>query len=111
MRPASGLLSIILIAGFVLSGCSVYRNKGRDQFEKRSAGNVKSEIGISGGSADESELLVDEDFSSCWIQGRDEALWSAPEGSSLRIRSLNDKNMAVCLETKHQETDNNDKHH
>lgn len=105
MRSASyfkhpGLALALLCGGGLMlcSGCSIYKSKGRDQFESRAPGNVETNVGAAV-NGQQSELSVNEDFSSCWIQNQDEPLWATPKGSSLQIRSINDKKMAVCLET------------
>lgn len=92
------LLSRLVLLSFFLLGqgaCSIYRNKGRDQFEARASGNVKTEIG----SALSPNSQDPEDFSSCWVQSMNEPLWSFPADSRLHIRHLQNDQMAVCLQS------------
>lgn len=83
------LLFFSLLIG--LSACSLYRNKGRDQFEQRSQGQVRGEIGVSAALSHDPQ-----DFSNCWIQNKDEALWSPPNDIAFEIHSINDRQMSVC---------------
>lgn len=84
-----------MVVGTLTSGCSIYRNKGRDQFEARAVGNVKTEVGVSRAPED---LQLTEDSESCWVQDASEALWSTPVGSNLIVERLNESQISVCLQ-------------
>ncbi|MBX3018044.1 MAG: hypothetical protein KF767_09150 [Bdellovibrionaceae bacterium] len=100
MRATSRVILSTLAVASLLSGCSIYRNKGRDQFEARAGGNVKTEIGVSRAPAHmdaQKDVQLNEDSESCWVQEAREALWSTPVGSSLVVQRLNESEISVCL--------------
>lgn len=100
---------VILLTALLssLTSCSVYRNKGRDQFEARAAGQVKTNIGTAAVPTEDVQLR--EDTASCWIQEANEPLWSTPVGSSLEVRRLNESQISVCqVETPPHEESKND---
>lgn len=94
MRATSRVILSTLAVSTLLSGCSIYRNKGRDQFEARAGGNVKTEIGVSRAPED---VQLQDNSESCWVQDAREALWSTPVGSSLEVRRINGTEISVCL--------------
>lgn len=105
MRTTSRVILFSIAATALLSGCSIYRNKGRDQFEARAGGNVKTEIGVARAPED---VQLREDSESCWVQDAGEALWSTPVGSSLHVRRMNASQISVCLT---EIAKNGDEHH
>lgn len=108
MDLPSRLFSILVLSTtiLVISSCSIYRNKGRDQFESRSTGNIRTDIGVS---QTQPEPIFEEKADSCWVQNMNEALWTVPTGSTLDVHKIDETRISVCVsETPSRQGSKND---
>lgn len=86
MRLTSWITPHMILITFILSGCSVYESQGRKDFESNVGGRTQTNVGIS------SVIATSE----CWIQAKNQPLWTQNQNSILIIKSLNETQMSVC---------------
>jgi hypothetical protein len=86
------LLGLILV---FVTACSVYKSSGRNSFESKTPGNLRTSSLASGAALEDEGVSAHAD--TCWNQPSQEPLWHIDPNVSLSVSPLNNEEIQVCI--------------